>query len=101
MIETMIAEMESSFSEGVFTESTSFRFILEGTAVTLIIDGESCKVERDSALTTVDCYCKTSADMFRKIWYDGYRPGIMDFLGGAIKCDNPLLLPQFLRAFGR
>lgn len=101
MIEEMISEMATTFCRGVFTQRTSFRFILEDVAVTVVLDAESYEVHREATEGGVDCTCETSAEMFRKIWYDGYRPGIMDFLGGAIRCDNPLALPQFLRAFGR
>lgn len=101
MIETMISEMETAFCKGVFGEKKAFRFMLEESTITLVVDAESYCVERGANLEPVDCDCRTSAEMFKKIWYDGYRPGIMDFLGGAITCDNPLLLPKFLRAFGR
>lgn len=101
MIETMISEMETAFRKGAFSERNTFRFRLEESTITITVDAESYHVEREENAEPVDCDCQTGADMFKKIWYDSYRPGIMDFLSGAIKCDNPLLLPQFLRAFGR
>ena len=101
MLEAIIAEMGSLFREGVFVEKSSFRFTLDGTAITVTIDAQSYTAEKDAAVETVDCSCRASAEMFGKIWYEGYRPGIMDFLGGAIKCDAPLMLPKFLQAFGK
>jgi hypothetical protein len=101
MIEAMISEMEAAFCKGVFSEKKAFRFRLEESTITITVDAESYHVERGANAEPVDCDCKTGSDMFKKIWYDRYRPGIMDFLSGAIECDNPLLLPQFLRAFGR
>ena len=101
MIDEIIAEMASLFSKGVFTKSTSFCFTLDDATITVIIDADHYAVEKGRAIGTVDCSCKTSAEMFRKIWYDGYKPGIMEFLNGEIKCDAPLLLPQFLKAFGK
>lgn len=101
MIETMISEMGAAFCKAVFSERKAFRFRLDEETITVVVDAESCHAERGANLEPVDCDCKTGAEMFKKIWYDGYRPGIMDFLGGAIRCDTPLLLPQFLRAFGR
>lgn len=100
MIETMISEMESAFCKGVFSKKTTFRFRLEDTTIVITVDGDGYQVGRGGT-AVADCDCATSAELFRKIWYEGYRPGIMDFLSGAIVCDNPLLLPQFLRAFGR
>lgn len=101
MIETLISEMEAAFRKGVFAEETAFRFRLEEHTITFVIDAQSCRVERGATQEPVHCDCKTGVEMLGKIWYDRYRPGIMDFLSGAVKCDNPLLLPQFLRAFGR
>ena len=101
MIEAIIAEMESLFRKGVFAEETSFYFSVDDTPITVIIDDRSYAVERGKTIERPDCSCKTGSQMFGQIWNEGYRPGIMDFLGGAIKCDAPLLLPQFLRAFGK
>lgn len=101
MLDGIIREMESSFCKGIFTQRKSFRFVVGDAAATVVVDAESYSVTRDETALAVDCYCRTSAEMFGRIWYDGYRPGIMDFLSGAIECDNPLLLPRFLRAFGK
>lgn len=101
LIEAIIEEMGPLFCKGGFTTKSSFRFTLGETSITVVIDGDCYSAERDAALTEVDCSCATSAAIFGKIWYDGYRPGIMDFLGGDIRCDNPLLLPRFLKAFGK
>jgi len=100
MIEAIIAEMGSLFRKGVFSERTTFYFSVDGSSIAVVIDAESHAVEREKP-EQADCSCKTGAEMFRKIWYDGYRPGIMDFLSAAIKCDAPLMLPQFLKAFGK
>ncbi|WP_328746383.1 hypothetical protein [Geomonas anaerohicana] len=101
MIETMISEMEAAFCKGVFDKDTVFRFNLEQETITIAVGPDGYRVVRGATPEAVDCECSTSAEMFRKIWYDGYRPGLMDFLGGAIRCDNPFLLPGFLKAFGR
>jgi hypothetical protein len=101
MVEAIIAEMESLFRKGVFAQRTSFYFSVDDTPITVVLDSESYSVERGKASGPFDCSCKTDGQMFGRIWSEGYRPGIMDFLGGAIKCDAPLLLPQFLKAFGK
>jgi hypothetical protein len=101
MIDAILAEMESLFRKGVFTERTSFYFSVDDTPITVIVGAETYSAARGKTISQADCSCKTGAEMFKKIWYDGYRPGIMDFLSAAIKCDAPLLLPQFLKAFGK
>lgn len=100
MIDAIIAEMGPLFRKGVFSEETIFRFTLDGATITVTIGAESYAVDRGTA-ATADCSCKTSAEMFARIWYDGYQPGIMDFLSQAIKSDAPLMLPRFLKAFGK
>lgn len=101
MLETMISEMDAIFCQGVFSERKVFRFNLEAETVTVVVDSDGCQVDRGGNAEPADCSCSTSIKMFGDIWYGRYRPGIIDFLGGAIRCDNPLLLPQFLRAFGK
>jgi len=101
MLEAIITDMESSFRKGVIQEKTSFRFTLDEVTITVVLDAQSYSVERGTAVSAADCSCGTSAEMFGKIWNEGYRPGIMDFFGGAIKCDLPLMLPRFLQAFGK
>lgn len=101
MVDAIIADMGSLFRKGTVSGSSSFLFMLDDATIAVTIDSDSYAVEKGAAVDRVDCTCKTSAEMFRKIWYDGYRPGIVDFLSKEIRCDAPLLLPQFLKAFGK
>jgi hypothetical protein len=101
VIDEIIAGMESLFVAGVFEERTTFHFHVDGVTMTVIVAADSYSVERDTAGGKADCTCTTSAEMFRSIWFEGYKPGILDFLGGAIKADQPLMLPRFLKAFGK
>ena len=101
MIDEIVAEMGSLFRNGVFSKKTSFRFTVDGTTITVILEAQSYTVEKQSTIAKADCSCKTSAEIFHKIWYDGYKPGLMDFFGGAIQTDQPFMLPQFLQAFGK
>lgn len=101
MIDAIISDMVTSFREGVFSRSTSFLFLVDQDTITVTLDATSYAAEKGALVEKPDCTCKTGAEMFRKIWFDGYRPGIMDFLSKEIRCDAPLLLPQFLKAFGK
>jgi hypothetical protein len=99
IVAAITAEMGDLFCKGVFTDRTVFRFNVGESSITVAISADGFAL--GDAAGEADCSCRTSSEMFSKIWYDGYRPGIMDFLGGAIKTDAPLLLPQFLQAFGK
>jgi hypothetical protein len=101
MLEDIFKALPESFKKGVFEERTTFYFSIDDFKKTLTLDAENCLVEDGKTIEDVDCVCKTSATMFNKIWNDGYRPGVMDFMGGAIKSNAPQLLQQLLAAFGK
>jgi putative sterol carrier protein len=101
MPEDIFATMQESFRKGIFTVPTTFYFSVDDIKKTLTLDGEGCTIRDGKTLEEADCVCKTSLKMFSRIWNDGYRPGIMDFMSGAIKSNAPQLLQQFLTAFGK
>lgn len=101
MIDDIVAEMGPLFRRGIFSKKTTFGFLVDGETITIALDADSFTVMQGAGTGGVDCSCQTSSEMFRKIWFKGYKPGIMDFMGGAIKSNAPLLLPLFLRAFGK
>ena len=101
MIETIFSGLEASYAAGEIEAETSFYFSIEDIKKTVVLTPESCRVEDGKTIEAVDCVCKTDRDFFLKIWNDGYRPGMSDFMGGKIKSNNPLTLKDFLAAFGK
>lgn len=101
MQEDIFRTLQESFQKGVFKVPTTFYFAIGDIGKTLTLDAESCLIEDGKTVENADCVCKTSAAMFKKIWNDGYRPGLMDFMSGAVKSNAPQLLPQLLVAFGK
>jgi hypothetical protein len=101
MLEEIFRTLQKNYQKGVFNMPTTFYFSIDDIRKTLTLDAECCLVEDGKTVEDADCVCKTSAAMFTRIWNDGYRPGIMDFMGGAIKSNAPHLLPQLLVAFGK
>lgn len=101
MIEDIFNELLPSYRKGTFSKPTTFYFSVDELKKTLVFDADSCTLLEGKPEGEADCYCKTSMDMFLRIWRDGYRPGVGDFMSGAIKSSNPMLLPQLLQAFGR
>ncbi|MBI5484369.1 MAG: hypothetical protein HY888_07905 [Deltaproteobacteria bacterium] len=101
MHEEIFKSLQNSYQKGVFSVPTTFYFSVDDLKKTLILDGEGCRIEDGKTVEDADCVCKTSAEMFNRIWNEGYRPGIMDFMGGAIKSNAPQLLQQLLKAFGK
>ncbi len=101
MIEGIFSSLPDNFISGEVDEETSFYFSIDETKKTVILTADSCQVKDGKALDKADCICKTDSGFFAKIWNDGYRPGMGDFLGGKIKSNDPLLLKEFLAAFGK
>ncbi len=101
MQEEIFKAMQEQYQKGVFTLPTTFYFSLDDIKKTVTLDAERCTVEDGKTVDEADCVCKTSGEMFSRIWNDGYRPGVMDFMGGAIKSNAPQLLQQLLAAFGK
>jgi hypothetical protein len=101
MLEDIFATLQGSYQKGVFSVPTTFYFSIDDIKKTLTLDGDGCTIEDGKTVEDADCVCKTSVAMFNRIWNEGYRPGIMDFMGGAIKSSAPQLLQQLLTAFGK
>ena len=101
MIETIFSGLEDSYSSGVIDAETSFYFSIDNIKKTVVLTPDACRVEDGKTIEEVDCVCKTGSDFFLKIWNDGYRPGMGDFMSGKIKSNNPLTLKDFLAAFGK
>jgi len=101
MQEDIFSSMQEQYQKGVFTQPTTFYFSIDDIKKTVTLDAECLTIENGKSVEEADCVCKTSGEMFSRIWNDGYRPGIMDFMGGAIKSNAPQLLQQLLVAFGK
>ena len=101
MQEDIFRTLQENYQKGVFNVPTTFYFSIDDIKKTLTLDAENCVIEDGKTVEEADCVCKTSAAMFSRIWNEGYRPGIMDFMGGSIKSNAPQLLQQLLTAFGK
>lgn len=101
MHDEVFRTLQSNYIKGIFHEPTVFHFSIGETSKTLILDAEGCTLQDGKPVEHADCSCKISTEFFNKIWKDGYKPGIMDFMSGKIKSNAPLLLQQFLQAFGK
>lgn len=101
MIEAIFAELEGGYIQNEIDTETTYYFSIEDTKKTIVLTPESCRVDDGKTIEEVYCVCKTDTAFFLKIWNDGYRPGMSDFLSGKIKSNNPMALQDFLAAFGK
>jgi putative sterol carrier protein len=66
---------------------------------TVLLTPEKCEVRRGKPGTDADCFVKASAELFLDVWNGRYTPSARDFLTGAIKSNNPLMIRDFVAAF--
>lgn len=101
MIEDIFNSLSQLFVPAAVTLPASYYFSLGNIKKTVRLTPDSCIVEDGKTVESADCVCKTSPDFFLKIWQEGYRPGMKDFLAGTIKSNNPGALQNFLKSFGK
>lgn len=101
MIDGIFTELPAAFVPGAVSKPTSFYFSLGDCKKTVQVSAEACQVDDGRTIDNADCVCKTSPEFFLKIWKEGYRPGMKDFMTGVIKSNNPNALQDFLRSFGK
>lgn len=101
MIESIFQELPSQFTSDSLSGPMSFYFSMGETKKTVQLSADGCQVSDGKAVDNADCVCKTSEEFFLKIWQEGYRPGMKDFLSGTIKSNDPNKLQIFLKCFGK
>ncbi|MDR3089680.1 MAG: hypothetical protein LBU39_07680 [Desulfobulbaceae bacterium] len=100
-LDAIFAAMPGQYLVGLIDQAKSYYFSLGENKKTVRLDALRALVEDGKTLDAADCVCKTSAGFFIEIWRDGRRPSLGDFLGGAIKSNDPAALETFLRCFGK
>ena len=101
MLEKIFADLPGLFQAEQVSGSVSYYFSLGDTKKTVKFSTDGCTVEDGKTVDNADCVCKTSPEFFIRIWQDGYRPGLKDFMSGTIKSNKPDELRVFLKAFGK
>jgi long-chain acyl-CoA synthetase len=66
---------------------------------TVSLGKADCEVTPGKPAEDADCFFKASEAMFLDVWNGRHTPSAKDFLTGAIKSNNPLLLKEFVAAF--
>lgn len=101
MIETIFQELPNLFTPVQLKKPMSFYFTMGECKKTVQLAPDGCVVSEGKTVENADCVCKTSVEFFLKIWQEGYRPGMKDFLSGTIKSNDPGALQVFLKCFGK
>ena len=88
------------FVKGNVKTARTFYFSLDDDEKwTVSLSPETCEVKTGKPAQDADCFFKASEEMFLDVWNGKHTPGPKDFLTGAIKSNNPMLLREFVAAF--
>lgn len=101
MVEGIFADLEAQFQANKVAQQKVYYFSIDALKKTVTLGPTGVRVEDGKTVEAADCVCKTSAEFFLKVWREGYRPGMQDFMTGAIKSNDPFALQEFLAAFGK
>ena len=101
MVEEIFAGLGKCFQADKVTQRQVYYFSVDDVKKTVTLSPDHVDVQDGKTVVDADCVCKTSTEVFLKIWQEGYRPGMQDFMTGTIKSNNPLALKAFLAAFGK
>ena len=86
--------------EGQRQGTATFYFSLgDDEKWTVALAKDKCEVTAGKPEQDADCFFKASEEMFLDVWNGKHTPSVKDFLTGAIKSNNPLLLKEFVAAF--
>ena len=92
--------LPKKFQKGAVKTPRNFYFSLgDDEKWTVSLDRDKCEVKPGKPAADADCFFKASKQMFMDVWNGKHTPSAKDFLTGAIKSNNPLLLKDFVAAF--
>jgi putative sterol carrier protein len=99
-IAKIFKSLPKKFQPGSQKSATTFYFSLgDDEKWTVHLHPDKCEVE-EGKTDEADCFFKASPEMFLDVWNGTHTPSATDFLMGKIKSNNPLLLKDFVAAFG-
>jgi len=101
MIKKLFADLKENYRPGQINTAVSYYFSVDDLRWTVVLAPDNCRVEEGKTIEPADCVCKIGGKLLLEIWYNGYRPGVKDFLAGAIRSNNPTALKSFLEVYGK
>jgi len=95
-------QLPERFHKGAVKTPRTFYFSLdEDEKWTVDLTKDKCVVVEGKPDEDADCFFKSTKKMFLDVWSGRHVPGATDFLLGRIKSNNPMLLKEFVAAFGK
>ena len=98
-ISEVMKALPKMFNKANVKRPRTFYFHLGEKEKWTVALADKCVITAGKPDEDVDCFFKASETMFLDVWNGRYTPSAKDFLTGAIKSNNPLLLKEFVAAF--
>ena len=97
----MFEKLPAMFVKGRVKTPRTFYFSLDDIEKwTVALGPETCVVTPGKP-DNADCFFKSTSQIFLDVWSGKRTPSATDFITGAIKSNNPLMLKEFVGAFQR
>jgi long-chain acyl-CoA synthetase len=90
-LEQAFEAMKARYKPNVIQDSLTFYFSLgddPGQKWVMKVSPEACEIEQGKS-DSADCLLKTSEELFLKLIRGEWTPGVMDFMRGKIKSNDP------------
>lgn len=95
----MFESLPLMFVKGSVKSPRTFYFSLDDIEKwTVVLTPEVCTVTAGKT-DDADCFFKSTSKIFLDVWSGKKTPSATDFITGAIKSNNPLMLKEFVGAF--
>lgn len=95
----MFEALPKMFVKGSVKTPRTFYFSLDDVEKwTVSISADACSVKAGKT-EDADCFFKSTSKMFLDVWTGKKTPSATDFITGAIKSNNPMMLKEFMGAF--
>jgi putative sterol carrier protein len=92
--------LPKKFKKGAVKSPRTFYFSLgDDEKWTVTLTPDACEVVEGKS-EDADCFFKATPEMFLDVWSGKHTPSAKDFLMGTIKSNNPMMLKEFVAAFG-
>jgi putative sterol carrier protein len=98
-IAKVMKTLPKMFNKANVKKARTFYFSLGEKEKWTVALADKCVVTAGKPKEDADCFFKASEEMFLDVWNGRHTPSAKDFLTGAIKSNNPLLLKEFVAAF--
>ena len=95
----LFESLPAMFVKGSVKTPRAFYFSLDEVEKwTVTLGPDACTVKAGKT-DDADCFFKSTSKMFLDVWAGKKTVSATDFITGAIKSNNPLMLKEFIAAF--